>query len=193
MLLNGTSHCETIHASSSCLAWLRWAFSVNSSLTKSLMASEGEGWGRVWEVRGQREQNREIEIGDGEGIYQRNRVRHLGLFCVLVTELKFISVPIAQRGQTKKSEFGAEKDLLQGQAGRMSGLKTPNCLTVLGKKFYRKIWGKAEGPMTSSWVISGEVTRWCSRNLVFSLRLTILHLHGGWSFRKTKILFCMVP
>lgn len=63
-------------------------------------------------------------------------------FSVIVTELKFISVPITQRGQPEKSEFGAEKDLLQGQARRMSGLKTTNCLTVLEEKFYRKIWGE---------------------------------------------------
>lgn len=79
-------------------------------------------------------------------MYQRNRVRHLRLFVYLLPNSEFISVPIPQRGQTKSRNLEQRKTYCRAKhLGRMSGLKTPNCLTVLGKKFYRKFGVRLKG------------------------------------------------
>ena len=59
-------------------------------------------------------------------------------FCfAFVTELKFMCPTHSEAKQTETSQFGAEKDFLQGQAKRPGGFcsKSPNSVMVFGEKF----------------------------------------------------------
>ena len=65
--------------------------------------------------------------------------------CGNVIECKFVCLMHSEAKQTKRSEFGAVKDLLQGQARRMgdSCSKTPKLPDGFqGEVFIGKIWGE---------------------------------------------------
>ena len=92
--------------------------------------------------------------------------------CVSITEPKFVCPTHSEAKQTKTLELGAEKGLLQGQARRIGVLcsKTLNSLMVFREKLLKAKFGvRAAGCVTFFWLAGGEVTGWCSRNLVFTV------------------------
>lgn len=62
-----------------------------------------------------------------------------------------------------------------------------------GDKFLRQSWGWTEY-VTFFWLVGSEVTGWCYRNLVLSLKLSsfILHLGGGLSSCRTTQRYCII-
>ena len=72
------------------------------------------------------------------------------------------------------SEFGVDKGLLQSQARRKgdSCSDIPDSPVVFRKKFLKAKFGvRAAECVTFFWLVDGEVTGWCSSNLVLSLKL----------------------
>jgi len=75
--------------------------------------------------------------------------------------------------QAEMSELGAEKDVLWTKQGeRVAWVEKPELPVVLGEKFlWVKFGVRATECVTFFWLIGGEVTEQCSRNLVLSLKL----------------------
>ena len=93
--------------------------------------------------------------------------------------------------------FGAEEGLLQGQARRMGGScsKNPNSLMGFGEKFLEaKLGVRAAGCVAFFWLVGGEVTGRCSRDLVISLKLPSSTCLGALvPAEELKDIFMYVP
>ena len=78
--------------------------------------------------------------------------------------------PNKLKGQSLQQRKGGCKDQTRSMGGLCS--KDPNFLMVFREECLKAKFGvRAAGCRTFFWLVGGEVTGWCSRSNVFSLRL----------------------
>ena len=90
-----------------------------------------------------------------------------------VTKYKFVYPMNSEAKQTKTLEFGSDKCLFLGWAKRMCDLcskrRTPQWFLQRG--FYSQTWSQGCRMCDFFWLVFGEVTGQCCRNVVFSLKV----------------------
>ena len=91
--------------------------------------------------------------------------------CCWTPEPKPTCLTHSEAKQTKTSEFGAEKGLLQGtNRGEWAAHAQKSWTPLwLSRKLFLKasLWVKAAGVRPFFWFLGGEVTGWCSRNFSY--------------------------
>ena len=113
-----------------------------------------------------------------------------------VVKPKFVCLTHSEAKQPKSQRL-EQKGLLRGQAKRTGGWcsKNPNSLMAFREDFLKAKFGvRAAGRVTFFWLVGGEVTGRCSRNLGLSLKLSIPSstLVGALVLQKnSKILLCL--
>ena len=113
----------------------------------------------------------------------------------LVVKTKFLVRCTVSPNKPKCQSLEQRKMYCKGQARRMGGScsKDPNSLMAFREEFsWAKFGVKAVGCVIFFWLVGGEATGWCSRNLVFSLKLPSSTRVGALVLVELKnILLCV--